>query len=482
MKETQSQLNLPGVPRAKQGREIPPQWAWTQASVWTQRMLATLERGIKGGKWFSLMDKVWKMENLLSACKSVARNRGGSGVDGQKIESYLSKGPERLAQMQEWLKAGQYTPRPVKRVWIPKLGSKELRPLGVPTVEDRIAQTAIRNVIEPIFENTFAQHSYGFRPGRGAKDALRRVDQLLKSGRVWVVDADLKAYFDTIPQDKLMERVQEHIADGPLLDLIQQFLKQGVMESGRGWQPTEAGTPQGAVISPLLANIYLNPLDHMMAQAGKEMVRYADDFVVLVHGTRADVEALREDVATVLAPLGLRLSVAKTQIVHMSDGFDFLGFHVQWRRKYGTNRWHVYTFIADRPIRSLKAKVRALTFRTSQQNPGDVLIRLNQIMRGWANYFKHAVCKHTLHALAHFVWWRVVRWLRTLHRWKWKDVRRRFITPDGRWRPITADGIDLFNLESVPVTRYRWRGNTIPTPWTLPNQPPMAATVESPVR
>ena len=179
------------------------------------------------------------------------------------------------------LRKGQYTPQPVKRVWIPKLGSKELRPLGVRRWRIASCETAIRNVIEPIFENIFAGHSYGFRPGRGAKDALRRVDQLLDTGRVWVVDADLKGYFDSIPQDKMMEAVAEHIADRPLLELIQRFLKQGVMESGKGWQPTEKGTPQGAVISPLLANIYLNPLDHLMARTGREMVRYADDFVIL---------------------------------------------------------------------------------------------------------------------------------------------------------------------------------------------------------
>ena len=270
MKETDSQLNLPGVPRAKQGREVPPQWAWTEASVWTKRMLATLETGVKGGKWFSLVDKVWKMENLQSALRQVVRNGGAAGVDGKSAEQYLRKSPTRLLQVQAWLKAGQYTPRPVKRVWIPKLGSNELRPLGVPTVEDRVVQTAIRNVIEPIFEHTFAEHSYGFRPGRGAKDALRRVAQLLKAGRVWVVDADLKGYFDSIPQDKLLAAVGEQISDGPLLDMIQRFLEQGVMESSRRWQPTERGTPQGAVISPLLANIYMNPLDHLMAQAGKE--------------------------------------------------------------------------------------------------------------------------------------------------------------------------------------------------------------------
>jgi RNA-directed DNA polymerase len=201
------------------------------------------------------------------------------------------------------------------------------------------------------------------------------------------------------------------------------------------------------------------------------IVRYADDFAVLVHGTQADVETVREYVADVLAAIGLRLSEAKTQIVDMATGFDFLGFRIQWRRKRGTTKWHVYTFVGDRPVRSLKAKIRAATNRTSQQDPGTVLIRLNQIMRGWSNDFRHAVCKHTLGKLATFVWWRVARWLRTLHRWGWKDFRRRFTTPQGRWKPLAADGIELFNLEAVSVTRYRWRGNTIPTPWALPTPP-----------
>jgi RNA-directed DNA polymerase len=189
--------------------------------------------------------------------------------------------------------------------------------------------------------------------------------------------------------------------------------------------------------------------------------------VILVNGTRSHTQALREDVAAVLEPLGLRLSPAKTQVVHMSDGFDFLGFRIRWKRKRGSGKWYVYTFIADRPIRSLKAKIRALTNKTSQQDPRSVLIRLNQVMRGWANYFKHAVCKHTLGNLAHFAWTRVVRWLRTLHRWKWKDVRRALTTPQGRWKPITADGIELLDLQTVPVSRYRYRGGTIPSPWVL---------------
>ena len=291
------QMHLPGVPKAKQGREVAQKWEWTEASVWNERMLAALERGVKGGKWFSLMDKVWKMENLQSALQKVVRNQGKAGIDGLSSEVYLKESPQRLPRLQEELKKGSYQPKPVKRVWIEKPGSKELRPLGIPTVEDRVVQTAMCHVLEPIFEHIFAEQSYGFRPGRGAKDALRRVDHLLKAGNDWVVDADLKGYFDSIPQDKMMERVEEQVADGAVLELIERLLRQGVMESGKDWQPTEQGTPQGAVLSPLLANVYLNPLDHMMARQGRQMVRYADDFVILCHSQQEAqevMEALRQ--------------------------------------------------------------------------------------------------------------------------------------------------------------------------------------------
>lgn len=190
-------------------------------------------------------------------------------------------------------------------------------------------------------------------------------------------------------------------------------------------------------------------------------------YVVLVHGQRTDVENLREDLAEVLAPLGLRLSPTKTRVVHMSEGFDFLGFHIQWRRKRGTDQWYVYTFIADRPLKAVKAKIRALTHRVSQANPRTILIRINQILRGWVNYFRHAVCSHPLDHLRHFVNWRVLRWLQKLHRWRWKQIRRRFTTPTGRWLPLSANGIELFNPASVTVTRYRYRG-AIPTPWAEP--------------
>lgn len=252
-------------------------WAWTKPWVWTDRMLTALENGVKGGVWFSLIDKVYREETLNSAAHRVTgRKNKAAGVDHVTPEMFEQRMAENVRQLHEELKGGTYQPRPVRRTLIPKPGSREKRPLGIPTIRDRVVQTALRDVIEPIFERDFAEHSYGFRPGRGCKDALRRVDGLLKNGYVYVVDVDLKSYFDTIPHDRLLDRIGEKISDGRVLALIELFLKQGVMDGMREWTPEE-GSPQGAVISPLLSNIYLDPLDHLMADAGFEMVRYADD-------------------------------------------------------------------------------------------------------------------------------------------------------------------------------------------------------------
>jgi len=379
---TPQQIPLPGVPRAKQGREVAQKWEWTEASVWTERMLDTLERGIKGGKWYSLMDKVWNRDNLQSALKQVVSNKGAAGVDGQRCQDYLRSSPQRLERLQQRLQQGDYQPKPVKRVWIPKLGSKELRPLGIPAVEDRVVQTALRNVIEPIFENIFAEHSYGFRPGRGAKDALRRVDQLLKAGRNWVVDADLKGYFDSIPQDKLMEAVAAHIADGAVNRLVRSFLEQGVMESGKGWKPTEAGTPQGAVISPLLANLYLNPLDHLMVRQGQEMVRYADDFVILCQSqqeAQETLEKLKEWVKTA----GLVLHPVKTRIVDANapGGFDFLGYHFERGYRWPRQKSHA----------KFRDAIRQKTGRLRNGSMSDIIAEVNRTLKGWFGYFQHSL-------------------------------------------------------------------------------------------
>jgi RNA-directed DNA polymerase len=382
VREIQLQIKLPGVPQAKQGREVPPEWEWTEAGVWTERMLATLERGITGGKWYSLDDKVWKMENLQRAVEKVAAGKSPKKTDGRKCRRYAEQSAQRLPQLQRMLKEGRYQPKPAQRVWIPKLGSKEMRPLGVPPVENRVVEMALRNVLEPIFEHTFAQESYGFRPGRGAKDALRQVDRLLKAGKIWVVDADLKGYFDSIPQDKLMAAVGEHVADGAVLELIQRFLKQGVLESGKGWSPTDKGTPQGGVLSPLLANIYLNPLDHLMSGAGWAMIRYADDFIILCSSQEQAQEALQK-VRQWVEQAGLTLHPTKTRIVDASQagGFDFLGYHFERGMKWPRAK----------SLAKFKEAIRHKTKRTRSGSMKQIIEESNRTLRGWMNYFQHSI-------------------------------------------------------------------------------------------
>jgi RNA-directed DNA polymerase len=362
-----------------QDEEIRARWGWVEPSVWTERMLAALENGVKGGKWFSLVDKVWNPDNLEASWRQVYANRGGSGIDGQTVHQYHEQWQVELKRLHLLLKQGQYIPQPVKRVWIPKPGSKEKRPLGIPAVRDRVVQTALRHVVEPIFERTFHENSYGFRPGRGCKDALRQVDTLLKSGNCWVVDADLKSYFDTIPHDRLMSRVEEQVADGRVLALLREYLNQKVMDGLAEWTPEE-GTPQGAVISPLLANIYLNPLDHLMAANGYAMVRYADDFVILCR-SQAEAEAALALVASWVAEAGLKLHPEKTRIVHEAEaGFDFLGYH------FGSGkRWP-----RQKSLDKIKDKIRAETRRRNGKSMDEIITRLNTRLRGWYGYFKHA--------------------------------------------------------------------------------------------
>ena len=348
------------------------------SAVWTERMLDTLERGIEGGHWYSLIDKVWNEKHLLMAAWSVIRKDGAAGVDGQGcalLEAHLS---QTVGELSRLLKTDRYEPRPVKRVWIDKLGSSEKRPLGIPTVRDRVVQTALAYVLEPIFERDFAGHSYGFRPGRNAQQAIARVETLLAQGQVWVVDADLKGYFDSIPQDKLLQAVEKKIADGRVLRLLEKYLQQGVLESGRDWQPTGQGTPQGAVISPLLANIYLDPLDQQMAGRGREMVRYADDFIILCRSQAEAQEALAE-VAAWVNEAGLVLHPQKTRIVNASQpgGFDFLGWHFErgwkWPREKSVTRF--------------KEVLRDQTPRTDGRSLPMIIGGLNRRLRGWSGYF-----------------------------------------------------------------------------------------------
>lgn len=362
-----------------QGGDIRSRWSWVEPSVWTDGMLAALENGVKGDRWFSLIDKVWSERNLHSGFEKVRGNHGAAGVDGVSVARMEEGLAGKIAQLSARLKDGTYEPLAVKRTWIPKPGSKEKRPLGVPAVRDRVAQTALRNVLEPIFERIFSTHSFGFRPGLSCKDALRLLDSLLKAGYVWVVDADLKSYFDTIPHDKLMVLVEKWVSDGKVLDLIRKFLKQNVLDGLKEWTP-EGGTPQGAVISPLLANIYLDPLDHLMEAKGYKMIRYADDFVILCR-TREEAEAAMESVREWTVTAGLTLHPEKTRIVDASkDGFDFLGYHFEKGRKWPRKK----------SLDKFRDGVRELTKRANGKSLDEIIVRLNRKLNGWFNYFKHS--------------------------------------------------------------------------------------------
>ena len=364
--------------------------------MWTDRMLEALETGVKGGKWHSLIDKVNREESLRAAWKQVEARRGGGGVDGESIQLFASRAEKRLARLSEQLREGTYEPRAVKRVWIPK-GDGKRRPLGVPTIIDRVVQTSIRNAMEPIFERKFAGCSYGFRPGRGCKDALREVVRGLKQGRTWVVDVDIEQYFDSIDHERLMDEVAREIADSSLLKLIRQFLEQDVMEGMKRWQP-EKGTPQGAVISPLLANIYLHPIDVAMTGEGYRLVRYADDMVILCE-SREEAERAHARLGELLTERGLRLHPVKTRLVdaNIRPGFDFLGY-----RFFGKYRY-------PRPSseKKLRGSIRAKTPRTSGESLEATIKRVNATLRGWFEYFKHS-SRHAFDAID--------KWVRMRHR------------------------------------------------------------------
>src|SRR5271167_485895 len=381
-----TQQNSESALEATQGRDAaggmttPVLW-WAETSIWTDRMKSALGNGVKGGKWFSLIDKVCRPSTLEAAWRKVEANKGSSGIDGQSVDRFAAGAALYLTELHESLKSGSYTPSPVKRVDIPK-GNGQTRPLGIPTVKDRIVQTALKMAIEPIFETQFREGSYGFRPERGCKDALREVDRLLKEGYTHVVDADLKSYFDTIPHDRLMARVAENISDGRVLALIEGYLGQDVMKGTEQWTP-ETGTPQGAVISPLQANIYLHPLDLLMEESGYRMVRYADDFVILCGTAQEAATALRVITAWT-AENGLTLHPDKTRIGdarRAGQGFDFLGYRFESGRR----------FVRKKSLNAFKDKVRAKTKRTRGVSLERIIEELNPMLRGWFNYFKHAV-------------------------------------------------------------------------------------------
>lgn len=362
----------------KQAGEDKGRWAWTEPCIWTPRMLSTLETGVKGGKWFSLADKAFSLKTLQTAFAKVKANGGAAGVDGMTVDRVANDLERTLMLLHTQLMAGTYRPQPVRRVWIPKPGSNQKRPLGIPTVRDRIVQTAIKAALEPIFEKEFCQGSFGFRPGRTCHKALSRVWKGLGSGKGFVVDADIAKFFDTIPHDNVMRALEEKVSDGKVLSLVHLYLKQGVMD---GWslERSDEGTPQGSALSPLLANIALHGLDVLAQDSGIELVRYADDLVVLAQ-TREQAESALELVRDWIARNGLDLHPEKTRIVDYASGesFDFLGFTFK-RGWFGPRKKSVQNF---------RSKIRAKTPRRSGQSLHAIVSDLNPILRGWYAYFK----------------------------------------------------------------------------------------------
>jgi len=439
-----------------------------------------------GRRFAELFNLVCDPAVLRVAWHRVKGNRGArtAGVDGETVHAIRAgRGEDAfLAGLRADLKARRFVPLPVRERLIPKPGGKQRR-LGIPTVRDRVVQAALKLVLEPIWETDFQPCSYGFRPNRRAQDAIVEIHLFASNSYEWVVDADITACFDEIDHTALLDRVRRRIGYKRVLALVKAFLKAGVLGIEGVDRKTLTGTPQGGILSPLLANLALTVLDEHFEQAWQAMgtpsarhrrrhtgqatyrlVRYADDFVILVSGTRAQAEALRDEAARVLAPMGLRLSAEKTRIAHIDEGFDFLGFRIARQRKRGTQGQRViYTYPAKKAVAALKAQVRSMT-RTAHDQPLAVLLhRLNRVLRGWATYFRHGVSKATFDYVGQFTWSRVLRWLHRKHQhagWTW--LRRRYLP---RWWP-TDGAVILLRPSTITVSRYRYRGRSIPSPWT----------------
>ncbi len=364
--------------KARRGGEA--QSNWVEPNAWTNPMLKALSNGVKGGKWYSLMDKLYRVKLLRSSFYKVKANNGAAGVDHVTVDHYEKNLEENLKKLSSDLKEGNYKPQPVRREYIPKPGRSEKRPLGIPTVRDRIVQTALKDLLEPIFEKEFADNSFGFRPDRGAKDALRELQDLLNEGHTYVVDADIKSYFEDIPHGKLKARVKEKVTDNGILSLLDSYLEAEIMEGTDSWSP-EGGTPQGAVVSPLLANIYLNPLDHLMEDKGYNMIRYADDFVVLCK-TKEEARKALKVINDWVKNAGLSLHPDKTKLVDATTrgGFDFLGYHFErgyrWPRKKSRQK--------------LKDSIRDKTPRNYGNSLEKCISEVNKTLEGWYEYFKHS--------------------------------------------------------------------------------------------
>jgi RNA-directed DNA polymerase len=424
---------------------------------------------------------------LLVAWDRVRGNKGAgtAGVDGLTAGSIAVRtgAGEFLGALRSSIRDRSFRPLPVRERMIPKSGGK-LRRLGIATITDRVVQASLKLVLEPVFEADFLPCSYGFRPARRAHDAVAEVRLFTSSSYEWGVEGDIKACFDEISHPALMDRVRARVGDKRVLGLVKAFLKAGILGEDRLLRETTSGTPQGSILSPLLSNVALSVLDEHIARApggpastkgrraarrraglpNYRLARYADDWCLMVAGTEADARALREEIAGVLAPMGLRLSEDKTLITHIDKGLDFLGWHIQRHRKRGTSRQYVYTYPSRKALKAVMAKVKTACRRTGTGVPlDDLLIQLNRMLPGWCAYFRPGVSSATFQYLRSHVWGQVIRWLRRKHRRiTWQDLRRRYCA--GGWWPA-GDERTLFNPAEVRTTRYRYRGAAIPSPW-----------------
>ena len=443
-----------------------------------------------GRRFDDLYNLVYDPAFLVVAWNRVRGNKGArtAGVDGVVPRSVVFGAGKLLGEIRGDLKSRRFVPTRVRERVIPKASGK-VRRLGIPTATDRVVQASLKLVLEPIFEADFKSCSYGFRPKRRAQDAIAEIHYLASPNRnyEWVFEADIKACFDEIDHSTLMDRVRNRIGDKRVLALVKAFLRAGILSEDGVSRETITGTPQGGLLSPLLANIALSTLDEYFAQKyealGPEwtrrkhrhaggsvmrLIRYADDFVVMVSGTRVDAEALWDEVGSVLAPMGLRLSVEKTRVCHIDEGFDFLGWRIQrqtWRSR--TEKRAVYTYPSKKALASVMAKVRMITRRRRHRTLADLLRQLNPVLRGWCNYFRHGVSSRTFGYLDHFAFWRIVGWLRKRHvGLNMGTLVRRFLPG---WQ-IRAGRFEMFRPEAVAIVRYRYRGTHIPTPWASGDQ------------
>jgi len=460
-----------------------------EAELRVHRMQTKLHQWAKaepGRRFDDLFNLVYDPAFLVVAWSRVRGNKGGrtAGVDGVAPRSIVFGAGEFLGGLRDDLKARRFIPTRVREKTIPKASGK-VRRLGIPTAADRVVQASLKLVLEPIFEADFRPCSYGFRPKRRAQDAIAEIHFLGSPTRnyEWVFEADIKACFDEIDHTALMGRVRHRIGDKRVLGLVKAFLRAGILSEEGSNRETITGTPQGGILSPLLANIALSVLDEHFARkwealgpewtrakrrrAGEpamKLIRYADDFVVMIHGTRADADALWGEVSSVLAPMGLRLSEEKTRVCHIDEGFDFLGWRIQRRAWRGrTGKKAVYTYPCKKALASVMAKVRSLTARAKHRTLADLLHSVNRVLRGWCNYFRHGVSAKTFGYLDHYTWWRIFHWLRKRHVGLNRGTLVRRYLPGWQVR----DGrIEMFRPQKVAIVRYRYRGTKIPTPWT----------------